>query len=164
MASLALRLDGALASFSLVSRCAQRDIGWCAPAAKAAAREVDASADADVAGGGGGVEQRAAAVPAFATGTRVELGGLRAKPELNGSLGSVVGGAGEDGRFPVRCDGAGGEVFALKPENIMAMQQRASAQTTTGKQGGEEGGGDGGGSGGGTRVHHNGVMAFRRRR
>ena len=51
-------------------------------------------------------------------GTRVELHGLQAKPELNGRRGVVVKFTGSSGRYRVQLDGEGGGEFSLKRENI----------------------------------------------
>ena len=54
-------------------------------------------------------------------GTRVELHGLKAKPQLNGQCGIVVGYLESSGRCTVLLDDAGGETKSkkdLKPENL----------------------------------------------
>ena len=53
----------------------------------------------------------------FPTGTRVELRGLRGKPELNGRRGVVIRFVASSGRYAVRVDG-GVVDFKLKPGNI----------------------------------------------
>jgi TPR repeat protein len=50
-------------------------------------------------------------------GTRVELRGLKGKPELNGQRGVVVGFSAASGRCKVELEGGRGQ-FSLKPENI----------------------------------------------
>ena len=54
----------------------------------------------------------------FPTGTRVELRGLQAKPELNGQQGAVIKFVASSGRYAVRVDGGVGD-FQLRPENIV---------------------------------------------
>ena len=51
-------------------------------------------------------------------GTRVELRGLQAKPELNGQQGAVIKFVASSGRYAVRVDGGVGD-FQLKPENFV---------------------------------------------
>ena len=54
-------------------------------------------------------------------GTRVELHGLKAKPQLNGQYGIVVGYVASSGRFTVVVEGARGETetkMSIKPENL----------------------------------------------
>ena len=53
-------------------------------------------------------------------GTRVELHGLKAKPQLNGQYGIVVGYVASSGRCTVALEGARGETetkMSIKPEN-----------------------------------------------
>merc|ERR1711965_756061 len=56
---------------------------------------------------------------AITIGTRVELRGLQAKPELNGRRGVVVKFVGSSGRYRVELDD-GGEQFSLKAESLLA--------------------------------------------
>ena len=54
-------------------------------------------------------------------GTRVELHGLKAKPQLNGQYGIVVGYVASSGRCTVALEGARGETetkMSIKPENL----------------------------------------------
>jgi len=54
-------------------------------------------------------------------GTRVELHGLKAKPQLNGQYGIVVGYVATSGRCTVSLENSGGETKTkknLKPENL----------------------------------------------
>ena len=54
-------------------------------------------------------------------GTRVELRGLKAKPQLNGQCGIVVGYLESSGRCTVSLENSGGETKTkknLKPENL----------------------------------------------
>ena len=54
-------------------------------------------------------------------GTRVELHGLKAKPQLNGQYGIVVGYVASSGRCTVVLEGARGETetkMSIKPENL----------------------------------------------
>ena len=54
-------------------------------------------------------------------GTRVELHGLKAKPQLNGQYGIVVGYVASSGRCTVALEGARGETetkMNIKPENL----------------------------------------------
>ena len=54
-------------------------------------------------------------------GTRVELHGIKAKPQLNGQYGIVVGYVASSGRCTVVLEGARGETetkMSIKPENL----------------------------------------------
>ena len=54
-------------------------------------------------------------------GTRVELHGLKAKPQLNGQYGIVVGYVASSGRCTVALEGARGKTetkMNIKPENL----------------------------------------------
>ena len=54
-------------------------------------------------------------------GTRVELHGLKAKPQLNGQYGIVVGYVASSGRCTVALEGARGKTetkMSIKPENL----------------------------------------------
>ncbi|KAF4673516.1 hypothetical protein FOL46_007006 [Perkinsus olseni] len=60
----------------------------------------------------------------FSIGTRVEVLGLKSKPELNGTCGTVVGKNKSSGRFEVKLDKTG-SIMAIKPDNLMYAPETA---------------------------------------
>ena len=65
-------------------------------------------------------------MPVHAPSTRVKLGGLKAKPELNGLSATIESFVEASGRYNVKLDD--GTVLALKPENL---EQLPTTQTAT---------------------------------
>jgi len=99
-----------------------------------------ADAGAGVGTGGGTAESGAGAAEgaagAFAVGSRVELKGLKAKPELNGQAGLVVAFVASSGRFSVTVDGGKG-TFDLRPQNLKpSLAPHPSFSTSVGGGGG----------------------------
>ena len=96
-----LRLRGAGRSTQAEEAAAE------APAAVEAEAEAEVVAEpaAALPGAGAHVSGRASAVPAkLACDMLVRLYGLRARPELNGAYGTIIGAIQADGRYPVRLD------------------------------------------------------------
>ena len=59
---------------------------------------------------------------ALRAGTRVQLCGLKSKPELNGCVGTILGPeAAATGRYPVRVNLAPARDMSIKPENVQAI-------------------------------------------
>lgn len=71
-------------------------------------------------------------------GTRVEIGGLQARPELNGQRGEVVSWEAEESRWKVRMDDGTGKMFktqnmtALEPQLARAVEEGSGAALTPG--------------------------------
>ncbi|EER16831.1 hypothetical protein Pmar_PMAR011345 [Perkinsus marinus ATCC 50983] len=60
----------------------------------------------------------------FSIGTRVEVLGLKSKPELNGTSGTVVGKNSRSGRFEIKLDKTA-SIMAIKPDNLMYAPETA---------------------------------------
>ncbi|KAF4675164.1 hypothetical protein FOL47_008171 [Perkinsus chesapeaki] len=60
----------------------------------------------------------------FSVGTRVEVLGLKSKPELNGTCGTVIGKNAKSGRFEVKLDKTN-SIMAIKPDNLMYAPETA---------------------------------------
>jgi len=144
------------AMFSPRAEAAVSDAGCSSSSAAAPAASSSSSfvgADATETGSGGAAD---AAPPEEAggggvlTGRRVRVGELSSRPDLNGQEGFASEWVEESGRYYVR---VGGEVLALKPANLTALDEGGGGGGAAGEEG--EGAspapGDGGGGGGGSR-------------
>ena len=61
-----------------------------------------------------------ASAPELSVGSRVRMHGLRSRPDLNGTCGTVTQFASQSGRYHVMCE-KDGEVMAFKPANLSAI-------------------------------------------
>ena len=74
-----------------------------------------------------GVEEYTNQVGAIPVGYRVEARGLKAKPELNGTRGTVTTLDSASGRYSVMFDGGLGP-FKIKPENLQKLKWQMNSK------------------------------------
>ena len=107
------------------------------------------SSDAKEDGAAGGAEAAAEAAQAdLRIGARVMIRELKARPELNGYGGRIIGWNEEKERYVVELDGAGDNLL-LKAANLLVVPADGAKAAGAAAGGGEGGDAEGGGGGGG---------------